>query len=89
MIEHCVDCVSFQDDHFCDCDFWERLWAEEKRNGISGEKTLGRFSPGLFIRNLLSNCWWNLHVVSSAIGIAIILLVAGLVWFSDLLFGEQ
>ena len=31
-IEHTADCISFEDDDFCDCDFWDRLESDQDRH---------------------------------------------------------
>ena len=30
MIEHHEDCISHENDMFCDCDFWDRLAKEQE-----------------------------------------------------------
>ena len=87
---HCPECGSHLTSLLLCPECGDRYGAKvEVKNGISVEATLGRFSPRVLVSNFLSNCWWRLHVVSSAIGIAIIIVVAGLVWVSDLIFGES
>jgi hypothetical protein len=65
--------------------FWE-LSIEEENYAISGEETLGRFSPLLLLRGLyyfMSGC---LLVTGTIFGIIIVLIGAGLSWLSDLIF---
>ena len=64
--------------------FWE-LSIEEEDYAISGEETLGRFSPLLLLRGLY-HFMWCLLVTGTIVGIIIVLIGTGLSWLSDLVF---
>ena len=65
--------------------FWE-LSIEEENYAISGERTLGRFSPLLLLRrfyHFVSDC---LLVTGTIVGIVTVLIGAGISWLNDLIF---
>ena len=68
--------------------FWE-LSIKEEDYAISGEETLGRFSPLLLMRSFYRFVRGCLLVAGTIGGITVVLIGAGLHWLSDLIFKER
>lgn len=62
---------------------------EEVKDGISGEDTLGYFSPRVFLRYLYIIGHIGLLIAGSLIGIMSILIGAGITWLMDLIDGKK
>ena len=75
--------------HVVVCPNCEQWYIEEVKDGNSGEAALGRFSPRVFLRYILIIGRAGLLIIGSLAGIVVILIVAGLSWLSDLLFGRN
>ena len=87
--ERCPDCdIHLTILYLCpECGIrYDYLNFMEVDNAISGEETLGRFSPLLFLRSLYHFVRGCLLVAGTIAGITVVLIGAFISWISDLIF---
>ena len=62
---------------------------DEKWNSIQKNRSMDIDKARMLLRFFFGYCYWTLYIVGSILGITIVLILAGISWLSDWLFGWE